>query len=171
MKHSNLPHISLKGHYQFVTFRTKDSVDEYLNRLQNSFDDNRIKQQKIDNYLDSSTKGAYLYDEVLEVLREYIFLKDREFFNLVSFSIMPNHVHILFEEIIEISESMKLLKGGSSYKINRFLNKKGSFWANEYYDKLIRDDQHFEIVYSYIKNNAIKVGLKDAKERFYGVYD
>ncbi len=171
MKHSNLPHISLKGYCQFVTFRTKDSVDEYLKKIENSFDNNKVKQYKIDSYLDSSTKGAYLNGEVLDLLKEYIFSKDRELFNLIAFAIMPNHIHILFEEIKELSETMKLLKGGSSHKINKFLNQKGSFWSNDYYDKLIRDEKHFEVVYNYIKNNPIKAGLQDVKERFYGIYE
>ena len=31
-KHNNLPHIDLLGYYQFVTFRTFDSVDDFLKR-------------------------------------------------------------------------------------------------------------------------------------------
>jgi len=153
-----------------VTFRTKDSVDEYLLKLQNSFDENKILQQKIDTYLDNSNNGAYLYGEVLEKLKEYIHSKDKDIYELVAYSIMPNHVHILFKEIKELSECMRVLKGGSSYAINRLLNKKGNFWTKDYYDKLIRDEKHFEVVYNYIKNNAIKAELKDAKERFYGLY-
>jgi REP element-mobilizing transposase RayT len=153
-----------------VTFRTKDSVDEYLLKLQNSFDENRVKQQKIDTYLDNSNSGAYLYGEVLEELKEYIHSKDKDIYDLVAYSIMPNHVHILFKEIKELSECMRVLKGGSSYAINRLLNKKGNFWTKDYYDKLIRDEKHFEVVYNYIKNNAIKADLNDAKNRFYGLY-
>jgi len=84
---------------------------------------------------------------------------------------MPNHVHILFKEKRELSACMRILKGGSSYKINRLLNKKGNFWTKEYYDKFIRDEKHFEIVYNYIKNNPIKANLHDARERFYGIYE
>ncbi len=171
MKHSNLPHISLQGYYQFVTFRTKESIDEYLVKLQNSDDENRIKQQKIDHYLDNSKNGAYLYADVLEKLKEYIHSKDKDIFDLVAFSIMPNHVHILFKEIKELKECMRIIKGGSSFMINKLLNKNGNFWAKDYYDKLIRDEKHFEIAYNYIKNNAIKTNLKDAKERFYGIYE
>ena len=171
MKHANLPHITLKGYYQFVTFRTKDSVDEYLKKLHISSENNSIKQQKIDNYLDSSKSGAYLYGDVIRLLKEYIIAKDKELFDLIAFTIMPNHIHLLFKEKKELSEAIKLLKGGSSYLINKALNKKGNFWSKDYYDKLIRDQNHFEIVYNYIKNNAIKADLKDANERFYGVYE
>jgi len=83
----------------------------------------------------------------------------------------PNHIHILFKETNDLGDVMRVLKGGSSYKINKSLNQKGNFWANDYYDKLIRDEKHFEVVYNYIKNNPLKAGLKDSKERFYGIYE
>ena len=31
--HSHLPHIDIEGHYQFITFRTQDSSDQYLKKL------------------------------------------------------------------------------------------------------------------------------------------
>ncbi len=31
--HSNLPHINQISHYQFITFRTKDSTDEFVKKL------------------------------------------------------------------------------------------------------------------------------------------
>lgn len=171
MAHSNLPHLSLQGHYQFVTFRTKESVDVYMKKMQGCSDANSVKQYKIDSYLDSSTKGAYLNGKVLDAVKAYIFSKDKEIFDLLAFCIMPNHVHILFKEIKSLRETMKLLKGGSAHMINKLLNQKGSFWANEYYDKLIRDEKHFAVVYNYIKNNPIKANLKDSKDRFYGIYE
>ena len=44
IKHSNLPHIDMKDHYQFVTFRTKDSIDGYIQKLYGSNDSEKIKQ-------------------------------------------------------------------------------------------------------------------------------
>ena len=108
---------------------------------------------------------------MLKTLKEYIISKDKELYELIAFTIMPNHIHILFKEINQLHQTIKLLKGGSSYIINKTLNKKGNFWSKDYYDKLIRDQKHFEIVYNYIKNNAIKANLKDAKDRFYSVYE
>jgi REP element-mobilizing transposase RayT len=170
LKHTNLPHISMQGYYQFVTFRTYDSIDDYLLKLQNSGESNSVKQQKIDSYLDNSKNGAYLFEDVLMELKRYILSQDKEIFDLVAFSIMPNHIHILFQEKIALDETIRVLKGGSSFVLNKLLNKKGSFWAKDYYDKLIRNEQHFEIVYKYIKYNALKANLKDADTRFYGVY-
>jgi len=169
--HSNLPHITTKGYYQFVTFRTKDSLDEYISKTLGSSLSNSKKQYQIDNYLDGSPNGSYLNGVVLETIKEYIIKQDKTIFDLISFAIMPNHIHLLFKETIKLSESMRLLKGGSSFLINRVLGRKGQFWANDYYDKTIRDEKHFRVVYEYISNNPIKAGLRDSQNRVYGIYD
>ena len=167
----NLPHISKYGYYQFVTFRTYDSVDSYLQKIIDSNIENSKKQYLIDNYLDSSSSGRYLNDKVLELTKNYILQQDNKLFELIAFTIMPNHIHILFKEIMELSEAIRKLKGGLAFVINRELNMKGQFWANNYYDKMIRDERHFKIVYEYIKNNSIKASLKDSEDRFYSKYN
>jgi REP element-mobilizing transposase RayT len=55
--------------------------------------------------------------------------------------------------------------------INKKLNKSGTFWQKDYFDKAIRDDKHFEVVLEYVKNNAYKAGLSDADDRFVYVCD
>ena len=57
-KYKHLPHINMKGSYQFITFRTKESLDAYLKSLYRSSDTQKIKQYKMDQYLDKSQKGS-----------------------------------------------------------------------------------------------------------------
>ena len=166
-----LPHVDLIGYYQFVTFRTHDSIDDYLKRVRNEDISSREKEYKIDQYIDLSTKGCYLNGDVLEYLKEFFISKDKSFYDLVSFTVMPNHVHILFKQNEELQKIMKILKGSTSFNINKILERKGTFWEENYYDKVIRDEAHFDTVYEYIKNNPIKAELKDYKERFYSVYE
>jgi hypothetical protein len=61
--------------------------------------------------------------------------------------------------------------GASGFEINKILNRKSALWEKGYFDKGIRDEAHFGIVYNYIANNAPKAGLNDGKERFYGKYE
>jgi REP element-mobilizing transposase RayT len=166
-----LPHVDLEGYYQFVTFRTHDSIDDYLKRI--SDDESisvRLREYKIDEYLDNSSRGAYLDGEVLDYLRDFFIGKDEDLYGLVAFAIMPNHVHILFKQQGSLSKTMQILKGSSSIAINRLLNRKGKFWEVNYYDRAIRNEKHFFTVYDYIQNNPIKANLRDAKNRFYGIY-
>jgi len=182
-KYSHLPHIDLEEYYQFVTFRTHDSVDEYIRKWDFSPAlSNKEKQLKIDNYLDTSTNGAYLEDEVLEWFFEFLLQQNKKLYELVAFAIMNNHVHILFKPLQSLSKVMQMIKGLSAKKINEFLGKSGKFWADDYYDKAIRNEKHFWVVYEYIKNNPLKIGgtkvplpnnsgVKTPLPRFYGVYE
>jgi len=169
-KKCNLPHIDLVGYYQFVTFRTHDSIDDFLKRISEEDISSSLKQYKADEYLDRSLKGAYLDGEVLQWLKSFLLSKDEVLYNLVAFSIMPNHLHLLFKQKEEIAKTIKNIKGASAFGINKILNKKGSLWEKGYFDKGIRDQAHFDTVYSYIANNAVKANLADAEERFYGIY-
>lgn len=157
-KCTHLPHIDLKGYYQFVTFRTFESVDDFVKKLGLSDKNNKEKQQKIDEYLDISIKGAYFKDDILKYLFEFLITNDKKLYELVAFCIMNNHVHILFKPLESLSKVMQMIKGASAKKINELLGKNGKFWADDYYDKAIRDENHFSVVYGYIKNNPLKIG-------------
>ena len=169
--HFNLPHIDINGSYQFVTFRTNDSLDNFLKKILSHNIENSIKQYEIDQHLDFSQNGAYLHDSLIDKLKQYFLSYDNQIFDIFAFSIMPNHIHILFRQKESLSLIMNIIKGGSSYIANKTLQKKGRFWANNYYDRAIRDEKHFWIVYKYIKNNAQKANLKDHKKRFYSLYE
>ncbi len=170
-RYNKLPHIDVRDYYQFITFRTHDSVDEFLFKIRDENISNSKKEYKIDQYLDQSSNGCYLNDEVVKFLFDYFRNNDQNFYDLVSFCIMPNHIHILFKQNIELSKIMKQIKGTTSFKINKILERKGRFWENNYYDKVIRDEKHFIRTYEYIKNNPIKAGLKDLENRFYGIFE
>lgn len=67
---------------------------------------------------------------------------------------------------------MHTVKGSSAKLINEIMDRSGKFWANEYYDRAIRNEKHFGIVYQYIKNNPLKLSeAKVSLPRFYGIYD
>ncbi len=165
----NLPHFNAENRYQFVTFRTYDSVDAIVKKKNNENVKVQIKQFEIDKYLDESSKGSYLNGNVLEFLKLFFHEKDNELYDLTAFCIMPNHVHILFKQKEALKDIMKILKGSSSITINKLLDRNGKFWENGYYDKIVRDEKHYETVYNYIRNNPLKVGL--SSDRFFGKYD
>jgi len=171
-KHSHLLHIDINDHYQFITFRTQDSVDAYLKKLVKQNLPNRERQLAIDQYLDQSKSGAYLNGDVLLAFNTFIKTKDTVLYELIAFCIMPNHVHLLIKPLDKLAKVMQNLKGGSARLINEMMGRKGKFWALDYYDKLIRDAKHFSVVYHYIKNNpAVLCEAKVSPPRFYSIYE
>ncbi|MCD6259897.1 MAG: transposase [Helicobacteraceae bacterium] len=167
---TKLPHINAIDHYQFVTFRTHDSLDTYLQKiLEDTTLKTSIKQYQLDAHLDLSSAGSYFYNDALATMYDLLQSLDAELYELVCFCIMPNHVHILFRQTSSLESTMRRLKSQSAREMNRVLRREGKFWANGYYDKVIRDELHFKKVYEYIKHNPLKADLKTS-ERFYGVY-
>jgi len=164
-------HINLIGHYQFITFRTRESLDSYLKKLYNSNEIEKIKQYKMDRYLDQSLNGALLYGDIIGKIRDYYLGYDKNVFEIEALSIMPNHIHILLKQNDNMSNVMRVLKGGAGHIVNKILGRKGAVWSRDYYDKAIRDEKHFLKTYEYIKYNAVKVGLSDADDRFYGRWE
>lgn len=172
-KYKKLPHIDMDGYYQFITFRTYDSIDDYMKTISNQDVGNSKKQYLIDNYLDTSKNGNYLKDDISEYMYNFLISKDNILYELVSFAIMSNHIHLLIKPLDKLENIMKILKGSSANQINKLLNKKGKFWANNYYDKAIRDEKHFFVVYEYIKNNCLKIDRTKVQfpKRFYSIYN
>jgi len=170
-KYKHLPHTNLIGHYQFITFRTKDSLDNYLKKLYNSNEIEKIKQYKMDRYLDQSHNGALLYGEVINKIRDYYLDYDKNVFEIEALSIMPNHIHVLLKQNDNMTNVMRVLKGGAGHIVNKTLDRKGAVWSRDYYDRAIRDERQYDMTYEYIKYNAVKAVLSDADERFYGRWE
>ena len=170
MKYNHLKHLDIADYYQFITFRTRDSRDSFLKKLHDQKKAANKKQLEIDNYLDQSKQGAYLNDEALIYLNSYLREADSRLYVLSAFAIMPNHVHLLVKPLLNLASMMQRLKGGSANKINQILEKSGSFWEADYYDKAIRDEKHYQIVYNYIQNNPLKL-IGNSEGRFYGVHE
>ncbi len=164
--YKKLPHLCLENHYQFITFRTYDSLDFYAKTILEKELTIYKKELELDIYLDNSKSGAYLYGEAIEILKDIIFEKNNILYEIVIFAIMPNHVHLLIKQLDKIANMVKHIKGKSSFVLNKHLEKSGRFWHINYFDKAIREEKHFAKVYQYIENNPVKAGLQD-KRVFY----
>ena len=81
---------------------------------------------------------------------------------------MPNHVHILMEPIthslVDILDSWKKF---TARKANKILGREGQpFWQREYFDHLIRNQEHLERTSNYIWTNPEAAGLVNWKWRW-----
>lgn len=127
---------------------------------------------KIDRVFDKCTHGpTYLKDKsVAKILTDKIHSYDKLYYDLIAYTIMPNHVHLLIDlglqEDIDpktqkypIPLIMKYIKGWSGRKSNHFLGRSGQFWARESFDTYIRDERHLSNVVSYIIQNPVKARL------------
>ena len=167
-----LHHYSKINTYQFITYRTNDSVDDFIYRMKNNPSISVSKMQyNIDKHLDNSIKGTHLNGQIISSLIEYCKSLEPKFYKLIALTVMPNHIHILLKQNLELGLILQKLKGGSSLFINKILHKKGQFWERDYFDVAIKDEKHYQSTYNYIKNNAVNANLSDWDLRFYGTYE
>jgi REP element-mobilizing transposase RayT len=164
-----LPHFDMPGHVQFLNYRLDDAMPaslrhEWAGLLE--VDDDLKRQAKLEEYLDQGRGLCLLRDARAAVVVEENWLRhDGKDYRLLAWVVMPNHVHVLVE-IWQTPQSqlIKDWKGFSARRINRVLGRSGKLWQDDYWDRYIRDEEHFRKVIHYIETNPVKAGLVKAPE-------
>lgn len=161
-----LPHFDGGEITQFITFRLHDSLPQnVLQALENQKSaeiDNLEIQRRIEKYLDCNYGECYLKNpNIAEIVqRKLLAMNDNEF-RLKAWVIMPNHVHLLLTPCAgkSLSPIMQSIKGATAREANLLLKRRGEFWMRDYFDRFIRDYEHFIKAFDYIINNPVKAGL------------
>lgn len=202
--HRNRPHIHPPDSTLFVTFRLAGSIPkavvrQYRNekllrerevrqiavKTEQDRDDERTIEfhrkwfKRFDETLDKAAAGPMWLGEtaVRRIVYDKLIEDSEAKYRLDAFSIMSNHVHIVFkpnlsvlnlrEEIIAgrvkfvsdedtLAEIMQSVKGVTARKCNMALGRSGSFWEKESFDHVIRDDNGFARAVRYTLNNPVK---------------
>ncbi|MFM9862453.1 MAG: REP-associated tyrosine transposase [Micropepsaceae bacterium] len=159
---------------QSFTFRLADSLPkvvldqwrEELARLSEEAAtlDRRIR---IEHALDRGHGEALLSDDrIAELVEQALLHFDGERYRLLSWTIMPNHVHAVASPLSTwtLDKIVHSWKSFTATKANALLGRTGAFWAREYFDRAIRDDEHYANVMSYVAMNPVKAGLCSREE-------
>ena len=108
---------------------------------------------------------GYDYDKYKRNLIKY---KKKYGFMLYSYSLMPNHPHLLLEpqspeDLTKIMRSLNL-----SYSVwhNRRYGCVGHVWQGRYKSKIIKNDNGFIACMAYIEMNPIRAGLTSNPEAY-----
>jgi valyl-tRNA synthetase len=124
----------------------------------------RLHSTKIEAFLDAGHGQCVLRDpQSAEIVQNALKHFDKERYELVAWTIMPNHVHVILRPLPgqELSAIIHSWKSYTSKEINQRLGRRGSLWMDEYYDHLIRDERDFRAQISYVLTNAEKAGLQE----------
>jgi REP element-mobilizing transposase RayT len=116
----------------------------------------------IDQYEDAGIGECLLRDDsIAQIVQDTLLFNHQKKYELICWCIMPNHVHTLIAPVegMSLSEIMYDWKSYTTHAINKALNRKGKLWMMEYFDRYIRDNDHFQKVVNYIHNNPVKAGL------------
>jgi REP element-mobilizing transposase RayT len=80
---------------------------------------------------------------------------------MISFVIMPNHVHAVFALLsgCTLESIVHSWKRQSAVRINRVVGRTGTVWQRDYFDRLVRSEKHFARCVRYIRGNPNKARL------------
>ena len=177
---NRLPHWQQEGAVYFLTFRLADSVprnlqDQWANEREGWLGFNpkpwtpesereyhKRFSGAIERWLDAGHGECLLRrldcaDVVANTLRHF----DGERVGMIAFVVMPNHVHAVFVQnpAWPLETIVRSWKGFTARQINKLLGRSGHFWQRDYFDRLVRDEQHFRNCVRYIRRNPTKAKL------------
>jgi REP element-mobilizing transposase RayT len=80
---------------------------------------------------------------------------------MISLAVMPNHVHALFVQNPQfpLEKLLQSWKRFMTREINKLFDRAGNLWQRDYFDRLVRDEQHFANCIRYIRRNPEKAKL------------
>src|ERR1041385_5953794 len=161
---NRLPHWQQRGATYFVTFRLADSIPA---KLLGQWQDEReawlrvhpepwtveIEREyhrrfsgALEGWLDEGHGACLLRSrDCAEIVADTLRHFEGERDVMISFAVMPNHVHGLFVQNPEwpLEKLLRSWKGFTARKINKLLDRCGGLWQRDYFDRLVRDQKHF----------------------------
>jgi|GEM_PF-464963 len=182
-----LPHWEKENGIYFVTFRLADSLpknvlnslkierNEVLKILEKTEGDlsptekrkiDKLFSNKIEKYLDAGYGSCVLNnDEIAAIVSDSLNYFDKERYDIYSWCVMPNHVHVVFRTLQnnKLEDILHSWKSFTAHEINRIHDSKGKIWQREYYDHLVRNQDEFERINKYVLDNPIKACLQNWK--------
>jgi len=183
----HLPHWRQEGASYFVTFRLADSlpqikIEELKHMTQQKRRELDIQQtegtlsegenqgalarfsfEKTEQLLDQGLGDCVLCDnDSRTILVDTLHMAKGQQYELGSYVIMPNHVHLILRPSpgFELSKILQTQKRISSFKINKSIEKQGTLWQSESYDRMIRNAGHLWRCLQYIGKNPRKAKLR-----------
>ena len=186
----NLPHWQQGDLAIFVTWRLADSLpSEKLLQLRrerelwmsnnpqpwdiSQTDEYReLFSLRMESWLDAGQGSCCLRKtEMRQIVFNGLTHFSGERYVLDSFVIMPNHIHVLFDLVpgYRLKKILYSWKSFTAKQINAKTGQSGPVWADDYWDRLIRSDQHLQACRRYIQSNPVKAKLRAGEYSLYPV--
>lgn len=180
-----LPHWEVDDGIYFVTFRLGDSIprtkqrrlsEAYERRSRELVDDPdagpedvadfalEFFRTRVDGVLDDGGGACHLEEpQVAEMVQNSLQYFDGERYDLLAWSIMPNHAHVVFQKSPEVSlaEVVGSWKSYTAHRAREFVDFGDHFWQSDYYDRLVRTKGELRDSMQYVWSNPERAELED----------
>ena len=168
-----LPHFDAPGKIQNITVRLYDSVPVHVivqwqrelswtTGLPAKHPVSVELRRRLARYQDQGFGACSLANpEVASVVEGALLYFDPDRYRLLAWCIMPNHVHVLVETLPcwSLASIVHSWKSFAAKVAKRIIGGDGQFWFPDYFDRYVRDEDHFRTTVEYIENNPVKAGL------------
>lgn len=177
---ANLPHWEQQGKTYFVTFRLADSVpadvlkkwtaqrDAWLEKNPLPHDENtaleyhKLFGESFEKILSDGHGSCCLRrKDIHKIVEDTLLYFDGKRYIVYAFVVMPNHVHVLFRALENntLADIVYTWKSFSAKAINKVLGREGTLWQKEYWDRIVRNEHHFQKCVEYIFENPGKLEI------------
>jgi putative DNA methylase len=169
-----LPHFDASNLMHFVTVRLADSLPQCVHAAlrkelahlkatsTNNVDLGQVRQLRLEKIIDAGHGSCVLRrPEVSCVVIESMQFLCAQGHTIARWVIMPNHLHLLItvHPARRLSSVLRSFKGFTAQRANQVLGTSGPFWFPEYFDRYIRDAEHYSRAVRYIDTNPVRAGL------------
>ena len=163
-----LPHLQPDHVFVFLTWRLWGSLPQSLT-LQRQQSTRGHAFAARDRALDRCTIGPLWLSQprIAATVAQAIQVgaEERQFYELASWVVMPNHVHLLVLPKKPVPVLMRWLKGSTARRANQLLGRTGQpFWQDESFDHWVRNRRELASIIRYIENNPVSAGLVSSIE-------
>jgi putative DNA methylase len=205
----HLPHWFVPGACHFVTYRLAGTIPQSVLDEMKRKKEALLKQKappglapptfrervhkqffaEFDRHRDNNRDIQWLAEpHIAAVIRGNLYHHRGTKYDLLSYCVMPNHVHVLLRPLVDetadsreagqarlpvlrdeedemaddasvLAEVMHSLKSYTANRANKVLRRSGTFWQDESYDHWVRDEEELERIVAYIAANPVKAGL------------
>jgi REP element-mobilizing transposase RayT len=160
IRRRRLPHVEVIGQPVFLTFRLHESLPR--NRPFSNPSSGEAFAA-MDRLLDQARSGPTFLAQpaIAQVVIDSIeYGAQVRHYDVHSWVIMSNHVHLLVTPHVGLSRLLGSLKGITAKRANVLLGRSGQpFWQDERYDHVVRSEEEFRRIQRYIENNPVHAGL------------
>ncbi len=184
-----MPHFESTAVIQHVTYHLADSLPQaVVAQLDQELQQMPLAQQpverrkRINAWIDAGYGSCVLREPAIATMVQNTFLHfDGQRYRLLAWVVMPNHVHVLFQPLPgwtmakivaswksftgrRISEWLKTNPGPAKLPSGlsaapRLEPGEPRVWHREYWDRFMRNEEHFAQAVIYIHQNPVKAGL------------
>jgi putative DNA methylase len=168
-----LPHWDLPGMTQSLNFRLMDALpssvlEQWKTELAHIPESNaEIELYRCaEKYLDAGRGECWLRQPAVAALVENALQHfDGVRYVLLAWCVMPNHVHAMIEtrEGFPLADVLHSWKSFTAKQANVILRRAGELCQREYFDRYIRNAEHYQKAVAYIEENPVKAGLARVK--------